>query len=146
MILKPDGTLEIVLGKNSFKPGDAVSGRVKLTLKNPVMARRLMVSLKGEEWVYVTCGGGKSRTIHKKELKIHYEETELSGDVTYRSAEKDFKFILPSNAPPTILLTPESIDSRVKQWEGTGLRWIVQVKLDIPLGLDLDAEQEISVS
>ena len=146
MIFRPDGTLDLQIAKSSFKPGDAVDGRVKLSLAKPVKARRLVVSLIGEEWVYITCGGGKNRTIYEKKIRLHDESIELSGDVTYRAVEKDFKFKLPENAPPTILLMPETFGSRIEHMEGTGLRWMVEVKLDIPLGKDMNAEKEIFVS
>lgn len=146
MIFRPDGKLDIDIAEKSFKPGDVVAGRVKLSLAKPVKARRLVVSLIGEEWVYITCSGGKNRTIFEKKIRLHEESIELSGDVTYRAVEKDFQFRLPENAPPTILLTPETIGSRIEHMEGTGLRWIVEVKLDIPLGMDFNAEQEIFVS
>jgi len=146
MIFRPDGTLDLQIAKSSFKPGDAVDGRVKLSLAKPVKARRLVVSLIGEEWVYITCGGGKNRTIYEKKIRLHDESIELSGDVTYRAVEKDFKFKLPENAPPAILLMPETFGSRIEHMEGTGLRWMVEVKLDIPLGKDMNAEKEIFVS
>ncbi len=146
MIFRPDGTLDLHIAEKSFKPGDVVAGRVKLSLAKPVKARRLVVSLIGEEWVYITCGGGKSRTIYDKKIRLHDESIELSGEITYRTVEKDFQFRLPVNAPPTILLTPETIESRIKNMEGTGLRWIIEVKLDIPLGMDFNSEQEIFVS
>jgi len=146
MIFRPDGTLNLHIAKSSFKPGDVVAGRVKLSLSKPVKARRLVVSLIGEEWVYITCGGGKSRTVYEKNIRLHDESIELSGEVTYRAVEKDFQFRLQATAQPTILLMPETFGSRIEHMEGTGLRWIVEVKLDIPLGKDMNAEQEIFVS
>jgi hypothetical protein len=146
MIFRPDGTLDLHIAERSFKPGDVVAGRVRLSLDEPVKARRLVVSLIGEEWVYITCGGGKNRTIYEKNIRLHDESIELSGEVIYRAVEKDFQFKLPANAPPTILLTPETIGSRIEHMEGTGLRWIVVAKLDIPMGLDINSEQEIFVS
>ncbi len=145
MIFRPDGSLDLKIAEKSFKPGDIVAGRVKLSLAKPVKARRLVVSLIGEEWVYINCGSGKNRTQYENEIRLHEESIELSGEVTYREVEKDFKFKLPVNAPPAILLTPESIGSRIDHMEGTGLRWIVEVKLDIPMGMDLNAEQEIFI-
>jgi hypothetical protein len=119
MIFRPDGTLDLHIAERSFKPGDIIEGRVKLSLAKPVKARRLVVSLRGEEWVYITCGGGKNRTIYDNKIRLQDEFIELSGDVTYRAAEKDFKFKLPENAPPTILLTPGTIGSRIEHMEGT---------------------------
>lgn len=78
---------------------------VKLSLSKPVKARRLVVSLIGEEWVYITCGGGKNRTIYEKNIRLHDESIELSGEVTYRAVEKDFQFRLPANAPQEIFVS-----------------------------------------
>lgn len=105
MIFGPDGTLDLHIAERSFKPGDVVAGRVKLSLSKPVKARRLVVSLIGEEWVYITCGGGKNRTIYEKNIPLHDESIELSGEVTYRAVEKDFQFRLPANAPQEIFVS-----------------------------------------
>ena len=132
-ILEPGGTLGISLLKNSFMPGETVKGRVKLVLEKPVKARRFLISLRGEEWVDVRCGSGKSQRAKKEEIKIHNEEIDLSGERVYDYVEKDFQFKIPENAPPTI------------EGAGAGLRWLVHAKLDIPMGRDKNAIEELLV-
>ncbi|MCZ7384933.1 MAG: hypothetical protein O8C63_09330 [Candidatus Methanoperedens sp.] len=132
-IFEPGGTLGISLMKNSFIPGETVKGRVKLVLEKPVKARRFLVSLRGEEWVDVSCGSGKSHRAKKEEINIHSDEIELSGEKVYDFMEKDFEFKIPENAPPTI------------EGEGAGLQWLVHAKLDIPMGRDKNAMEELLV-
>lgn len=132
-ILEPGGTLAINLSKNSFIPGETVKGRLKLVLDKPVKARRFLISLKAEEWVDVSCGSGKSRRAKKEEINIHSDEIELSGEKVYDFMEKDFEFKIPENAPPTI------------EGDGAGLQWFVHAKLDIPMGRDKNAIEELLV-
>jgi hypothetical protein len=132
-ILEPGGTLDIGFMKNSFMPGETFKGRVKLILDKPVKARRFLISLRGEEWVDVGCGGGKSRRAKKEEIKIHDDEIELSGERVYDFMEKDFEFKIPENAPPTI------------EGDGAGLRWYVHAKLDIQMGRDKNTRLELFV-
>ncbi len=132
-IFEAGGTLAINLSKNSFMPGETVKGRVKLVLDKPVKARRFLISLRGEEWVDVSCGSGKSRRAKKEEINIHSDEIELSGEKVYDFMEKDFEFKIPENAPPTI------------EGEGAGLQWFVHAKLDIPMGRDKNAMEELLV-
>ena len=110
----------------------------------------------------VSCGGGKSRRSKKEEVNIHAEDIELSGEGMYDFAEKDFQFRIPENAPPTILMAPNSSvkTSKSNEWivvyslfgkcssydGGAGFRWIVKAKLDIPLGIDKNTREEIFVS
>jgi hypothetical protein len=162
MLFEPKGTLSIGLEKISYIPGDVVKGRVRLSLDNPVKARRFSVSFIGEEWVEVSCGTSKSRRSKKEEVNIHAEDIELSGEGMYDFAEKDFQFRIPENAPPTIWMAPNSSVKTSKSGEwivdyplfgvcssydgGAGFRWIVKAKLDIPWGLDKNAREEILVS
>ncbi len=162
MLFEPKGTLSISLEKKSYIPGEIVKGTVKLSFDNPVKARRFLISLIGEEWVEVSCGGGKSRRSKKEEVKIHAEETELSGEGMYDFVEKRFQFKIPEDAPPTIWMAQNS-SARVSnsdEWKvdypllgisssydgGAGLRWVVHAKLDIQLGKDKNAGEEIFVS
>jgi hypothetical protein len=161
MLFEPKGTLSIGMEKKSYIPGEVVKGRVRLSLDNPVKARRFSVSLIGEEWVEVSCGSGKSRQSKKEEVSIHAEDIELSGEGMYGFAEKDFQFRIPENALPTIWMAQNSSakTSKPGEWKvdyplfgkyssydgGAGLRWIVKAKLDIPWGRDKNAREEIFV-
>lgn len=132
-ILEPEGTIDIDLIQKSFTPGDAVKGTVKLVLKKPVKARRFLILLVGEEWVDVSCGSGKTRRYKKEEINIHSEEIQLSGEGLFDFMEKNFEFKIPENAPPTI------------NGEEAGLRWLVHAKLDVPMGRDKNAREELFV-
>jgi hypothetical protein len=112
IIFEPEGTLTVNLIKKSYIPGEVVKGTVKLFLDQPVKARRLLISLTGEEWVNVSCGGGKNRRYKKEETKIHTEEIEFSGEDLYTIVEKNFQFKIPENAPPSIWMNPK--DSTLK--------------------------------
>jgi hypothetical protein len=49
------GKINITIQKTNYAPGDTISGNVALTLKKPVKAKEVSISLIGEE---VTTGGG----------------------------------------------------------------------------------------
>jgi len=49
------GKMSVTVPKTNYVPGDIISGNVALTLKKPVTAREVSISLIGEE---VTTGGG----------------------------------------------------------------------------------------
>ncbi len=163
MFFEPKGILSIELIKKSYVPGEVVKGKVRLSLDEPVKARRFLVSLIGEEWVDVVCGSGKSRRSKKEEVYIHAEDIELSGEGMYDFAEKGFQFRIPENAQPTILMEPQNLAVKTDKPEGwkldyplfgrytsyvggAGLRWIVKAKLDIPWGKDKNTVEDIFVS
>lgn len=114
-------------------PGEMVKGTVKLVLKKPVNARRFLVSLIGEEWVDVSCGGGKTRQARKEEINIHSEVIQLSDEGLLDFMEKNFEFKIPEDAPPTI------------KGDGAGLRWLVHAKLDVLMGRDKNGRVEVFV-
>ncbi len=162
MFFEPKGTLSISLEKKAYMPGEVIKGKVRLSLDAPIKARRFLISLIGEEWVEISCGGGRSRRSKKEEIKIHVEEIELSGEGMYDIVEKCFQCKIPENAPPTIWMA-QNYSTRASNsdvWKvdyplfgisssydgGAGLRWLVHAKLDIPWGRDKNAREEIFVS
>ena len=52
------GKLDLKIQKTNYAPGDTISGDVALTLKKPVKAKEVSMSLIGEE---VTTGGAEAR-------------------------------------------------------------------------------------
>ncbi len=165
MVFEPEGTLIIDFIRNSYLPGEAVKGRIRLNLDKPIKARRLLISLIGEEWIDVSCGSGKNRTSKSEEVEIHREDIELSGEGMYSAVEKTFEFRIPEDAPPTIWMHPSDPSAgtmKQKGWgfkyslsvfslsigpgsRGAGFRWIVHAKMDIPWGIDKNTREEIFV-
>lgn len=43
------GKINMTVQKTNYAPGDTISGNVALTLKNPVQAREVSISLIGEQ-------------------------------------------------------------------------------------------------
>lgn len=101
--------------------------------QKPVKARRFLILLIGEEYIDVSCGSGKTRQAKKEEINIHSEAIQLSGEGIIDFMEKNFEFKIPENAPPTI------------KGEEAGLRWLVHAKLDVPMGRDKNAREDIFV-
>jgi hypothetical protein len=69
------GRIDIAIQKTNYAPGDTISGNVALTLKKPMKAREVSISLIGERKITQTTsqvagpvsGGGMStttRTVH----------------------------------------------------------------------------------
>lgn len=87
----------------------------------------------GEEWINVSCEGGKSRRVKKEEVNIHNYVIELSGEGAYDFVQKNFQFKIPEDAPPTI------------KGDEAGLRWLVHAKLDVPMGRNKNERVELFV-
>ena len=50
------GRIDVAIQKTNYAPGDTISGNVTLTLKKPVEAREVSISLIGTAWVTTYSG------------------------------------------------------------------------------------------
>ena len=164
------GKIDITIQKSNYAPGDTVSGNVALTLKKPVKAKEVSISLIGEE--ITTGGGGKvgwggGRTSggvgtmggggSTKIERIHDFKQQLDSEKEYsQGGEYHFEIKIPADILGMGPQTPEGklgqvlkVAQTVATMTGTisrrRLQWYLLAKLDIPGGLDISKKVDITI-
>jgi hypothetical protein len=163
------GKINITIQRTNYAPGDTISGNVALTLKKPVQAREVSVSLIGEEittrgggvgwsggrtWGNVgTMTGGDGVTIER----IYDFKQQLDSEREY-SEGRDYHFEI--KIPADILgIGPQTPEGKLGQVLKVGqtvaaitgaiprrrLQWYLRAKLDIPGGLDISKKVDITI-
>jgi hypothetical protein len=141
--------ITLTLKKINFTPGDMAKGTVKLNLKKPIYARKLLVSLmgtrkirKGNSWHWQT---------------VYDFDMPVSGEKDYQNEQVPFQLKIP----------PDILDPRTSQQAmqdsledklgsagkfisavtvGTGTtNWKIRAQLDIPKKLDVKVDQDIQI-
>jgi hypothetical protein len=153
------GKIEVSIPKNHFAPGEIISGTVKLTIKKPVTARGVNISLIGEHIAVRTSGmvsGGHMRSsTHREKRRVYEFKQDLDGEKEYTTGG-DYNFEIP--IPADILGiqggTPEvsgALGMGMKMAQQalggmrTSLKWYLRAKLDVPRGLDVKKDAQISI-
>ena len=165
------GKIDIAIQKTNYAPGDTISGNVALTLKKPVQAKEVSISLIGER---ITTGGGG--TVGWSGSKTWGGGTMGSGGSTTTERIYDFKQQLDSEKeysegreyhfgikiPADILGgTPQTPEVQGKLGQALKvahtaatiigaipiqrIQWYLLAKLDIPRGLDISKKVDITI-
>ena len=164
------GKIDITIQKSNYVPGDTISGNVALTLKKPVKAKEVSISLIGEE--ITTGGGGKvgwggGRTSggvgtmggggSTKIERIYDFKQQLDSEKEYsQGGEYHFEIKIPADILGMGPQTPEGklgqvlkVAQTVATMTGTisrrRLQWYLLAKLDIPGGLDISKKVDITI-
>jgi hypothetical protein len=161
------GKIDIIIQKTNYAPGDIISGNVALTLKKPVKAKELSISLIGTAWVttysettssgpgimrgegiiVVKEGWGKSSlySSSKQHKRIYDFKQQLDSEKEY-SEGREYRFEI--KIPADILSMRPQMTGRIK----TGrIKWYLLAKLDIPLiphiplGLGISKKVDITI-
>ena len=164
------GKINITIQKTNYTPGDTISGNIALTLKRPVKAREVSISLIGEE---ITTGGGGTvgwgggRTWGKGTVSGGHGSTEIERIYDFKQqldSEKEYsegkEYGFEIKIPADILgmgpQTPEGKLGQVLKVAQTAaaitgtiprrrLQWYLLAKLDIPGGLDISKKVDITI-
>ena len=141
--------ITLTLEKFNFTPGDMANGTVKLNLKKPIYARKLLVSVmgirkvrKGNSWQWQT---------------VYDFDMPVSGEKDYQNEQVPFQLKI----PPDILdprtsqqAMQDSIEDKLGSagkfisavTVGTGTtNWKIRAQLDIPKKLDVKVDQDIQI-
>jgi hypothetical protein len=159
------GKIDIAIQKTYYAPGDTISGNVVLTLKKPVKAREITISLIGEHKTTQTAsqvaspmgGGGMSTTT--KTVRIYDFKQQLDSEKEYsQGREYHFELKIPADTLSMRPLMPEQEGKlgqvlKVAQTAAamTGaipfqrIKWYLLVKLDVPGGLDISRKADIAI-
>ena len=157
MALFRKGTINMLLSKYNYKPGDSITGNLNLLMKKgkkPVIARGLSVALVCRETVTTRKRGETSTTTHDIfDLKIP-----LDGEKEYTGGAYEFDIGIPETILEGIVAPPEAQDgkgmkaAKAFRFLATGERgstsrvaWYVVANLDIPRGLDVHKEAQITI-
>jgi hypothetical protein len=162
------GKIDISIQKFNYAPGDTISGNVALTLKKPVQAREVSISLIGEQWVTtysgtrigvfdstrtpgggmmgmgrprMTGGGGlgMEKSTEKQRERIYEFKLPLDSEREY-SEGREYRFEIK---------IPADILGMGPQMTGAGssspIKWYLLAKLDIPGGSDISKKVDVTI-
>jgi hypothetical protein len=146
------GKIEIAMAKTHFAPGDTISGKVTLTVKKPVTAKEVSVSLIGERTT--TSGGGLAGGDRKQEKQRVYDfKVSLDGEKEYdKGGEYPFEIKIPADilnvgGPQLGGAAGQAIKiAQVVTGGGSSTKWRLQAKLDIPRGIDIKKDVDIAIA
>ena len=161
------GKINIAIQKTYYAPGDVISGNVALTLKKPVKAREVSISLIGEHKTTQTTppvggtmgGGGMSMSTNTKTVRIYDFKQQLDGEKEYsQGREYHFEIKIPAD---TMSMRPQMAEQEGKLGQVlkvaqtaaamTGaipfqrIKWYLLAKLDVPGGLDISRKVDVTI-
>jgi len=161
------GKINIAIQKTYYAPGDIISGNIALTLKKPVKAREVSISLIGEHKTTQTTpqvggtmgGGGMSMSTTTKTVRIYDFKQQLDSEKEYsQELEYHFEIKIPAD---TLSMSPQMSGQEGKLGQVlkvaqtaaamTGaipfqrIKWYLLAKLDIPGGLDISKKIDITI-
>ena len=158
------GKINIAIQKTNYAPGDTISGNVALTLKKPVQAKEVSISLIGEQvttggvgrtWGGGTVSSGRSTTRER----IYDFKQQLDSEKEY-SEGREYHFEI--KIPADILGgTPQTSEGQGKLGQALKvahtaatimgaipiqrIQWYLLAKLDIPGGLDIRKTIDVTI-
>jgi len=155
------GKIYITIPTTCYAPGDTISGNVAFTIKKPVKAREVSISLIGEQTTMRGGGmtGGRERSTTTERIRVYDFKQQLDREREY-SKEGEYRFEI--KIPADIL----SMKPQMPELEGkagqllkiaqaaatmTGTiplqraKWYLLAKLDIPGGLDIEKKADITI-
>ncbi len=161
------GKIDVAIQKNHYVPGDIISGNVSLTLKKPVKAREVSISLVGEhKTTQTTTGvggpmgsGGTGMSTTTKTVRIYDFKQQLDNEKEYsQGGEYRFEIKIPAD---TLSMHPQTSEVKGKLGQVlkvaqtaatmTGaipfqrIKWYLLAKLDIPGGFDVSKKIDITI-
>jgi hypothetical protein len=161
------GKINIAIQKGHYAPGDIISGNVSLTLKKPVKAREVNISLIGEHKSTQTApkfggpvgGGGMSMSTTTKTVSIYDFKQQLDSEKEYsQESEYRFEIKIPADTLSMRPLMPEQEGKlgqvlKVAQTAAAmagaipfqRIKWYLLAKLVIPGGLDIRKKVDITI-
>jgi hypothetical protein len=162
------GKINIAIQRTNYAPGDIISGNVALTLKKPVKAREVSISLIGEE---ITTGGGGTvdwsrgrtrgvtlgRRGESSIERVYHFKQQLDSEKEYsQGGEYRFEMKMPADILGVALQTGEGkLGQLLKAGQTVAaimgaslhqrLQWYLLAKLNVPGGLDIRKKVDITI-
>ena len=155
------GKINITIQRTNYAPGDTISGNVVLTLKKPVKAREVSISLIGEQKNTRVGGmtGSKDMSTTTQRIRIYDFKQQLDSEKEYNQGrEYHFEIKIPADI---LSIRPQMPELGGKLGQGlkvaqaaaamTGAipfqrtKWLLLAKLDIPGGLDIKKKADVTI-
>lgn len=146
------GKMEIAIPKTHFNPGEVISGIATLHLKKTVQARKVTISLIGEQKITEMRGTSRSTRTDR----IYEFEQQLDGENEYKE-ERIYPFEI---RIPEDIMELQSVP-QIPQMEGTlgtvlniaqsfmgnkkSTSWFLIASLDLPLRSDINKKVQITI-
>jgi hypothetical protein len=147
------GKINIRIPKTNYAPGDIVSGDVALNLKKPMKARELSISLIGEQRI-VQGGGIRGGERSENKQRVYDFKQQLDEEREYEQDRAyHFEMKIPADILSGLAQMPQiggKVGQGVKVMQAlVGVnkitRWYLLAKLDIPGGIDVKKEVQITI-
>ena len=155
------GKINIAIQRTGYAPGDTISGNVALTLKKPVRARGVSISLIGEQkdTRVGSMTGSKDISTTTQRICIYDFKQQLDTEKEYsQGQEYCFEIKIPADILSTKPQMPEvggKLGQGLKVAQSvaamTGViplrqtRWYLLARLDIPGGMDIKKTADITI-
>jgi len=155
------GKINIEMQRNHYAAGDTIVGRVSLTLKKPVKAKELSISLIGEQTSTRVGGmmGSRDKSTSTEHTRIYDFRQQIDGEKEY-TKESDYGFEI--KIPADILsIKPQMPELGGVAGQGLKIaqaaaamtgsiplqrtKWYLLAKLDIPGALDIKRKADITI-
>ncbi len=145
------GKIEVSVARTHFAPGDTITGKVSLTIKKPVAAKEVSVSLIGEQTT--TRGGGLAGGERRREKERVYDfKLALDGEKEYsQGGEYAFEIKIPADilnaaGPQLEGAVGQAVKiAQVVTGGSSSTKWRLQAKLDIPRGIDIKKDIDLTI-
>ena len=153
------GKINILIQRTNYAPGDTISGNVVLTLKKPVKARELSISLIGEQKSTRVEGMTGSKDMSTTTKRIYDFKQQLDSEKEYsKELEYHFEIKIPADILSTRPQIPElegKLGQGLKMAQAaaamTGAiplqqtKWYLLAKLDLHGGLDIKKKADVII-
>ncbi|MBE0481345.1 MAG: hypothetical protein IBX68_10240 [Dehalococcoidia bacterium] len=155
------GRIDIGILRTGYSPGDTISGKTVLTLKKPVKAREVIISLIGEQKNTRVGGrpGSKDTSTTTQRIRIYDFKQQLDTEREYtQGQEYSFEIKIPADilsAKPQMPELEGKLGQGLKVAQAvaamTGAiplqqtKWYLLAKLDVPGGIDIKKTADITI-
>jgi hypothetical protein len=155
------GKINIGIQRSHYTAGDIIAGKVNLTLKKPVKAKELSISLIGEQTSTRVGGmiGSSTKSTSTEHTRIYDFKQQIDGEKEYtKEADYGFEIKIPADILSIKPQMPElggvagqglKIAQAAAAMTGTipfqRTKWYLLAKLDIPGGLDIKRKADITI-
>ena len=136
------GKINVTIQKGHYAPGDIISGNVSMTLKKPVKARGVSISLIGEQITTrgggIMSGGQTSNTTQR--VRVYDFKQQLDSEKEYSQGQEYYFFEI--KIPADILSMRPKMKGAIPS---SPIKWYLLAKLDVPRGLDISKKVDITI-
>jgi hypothetical protein len=145
------GSVKVTLTRNSFSPGEKITGTFELTTRQDIEGKRLYAALIGEEVTRAPHQGSTGKGSQTQTKEIYRDEHTIEEGVIYpagQTIERDFELTAPTSSRDGGLELPPGktlqLGKVVFSGSRTNLRWSVEAWLDAE-GIDLFSSENVTI-